>query len=155
MPTKRRTVMKVIPRSLRLRIAEPLRRLQRLRLLYTTEHPVETNGHRPAEGNPDDAGAALDVAERDLAGATFHTAVLRVVAVVAHHEHPSLLHHEGARGCGGTLQPGVLAQQDGVNVTVEVLDVLAGDHLDVPVDVIGGGLFGKIPPPPPLLRHPV
>src|SRR5919201_1226807 len=122
--------MKVMPRCLRTVsvYARPARRL-----LYAAEHPVEPDPHFAAEGDPDDAGAAFDVAEGNLPDAAFDAAVRGIVAVVAHHEDAALFHHEGA----GTLEDGILALQDGMPVAAEVLEIHARDHVDVGVCVLG------------------
>src|SRR5438309_8241597 len=120
--------MKVIPRSLR-RCTRPVYTGDRNPLIHAAEHPLESDAHLSPEGDPDHAGAAFDVAERDLTDSTFHAAVGGVVAVVAHHEDAALLHHERA----GSLEDRVLADEDRVPVTVQVLDVHAGDHIDVGV----------------------
>src|SRR6267142_5566192 len=114
--------------SRRRRSERYLKRSEIVGLVDAAEHSVEADPEGSTEGDPDDAGAALDVAERDLADPAFDAAVGGVVAVVAHHEHASLLDHEGARALE---DGGVLAHQDGMLVAVEVLDVHAGDQLVV------------------------
>src|SRR4051812_36310505 len=111
-----RTVMTVTPRP-------------RFISMHTLEEPLETNAPAPAERDPDDAGAALHVAERGLPDAAFHPAVGGVIAVVAHHEEVPRLHHEAAR----SLEGRVLAHDDRMLVAVEILQVLPRDHLHIRV----------------------
>src|SRR5207253_7045150 len=100
---------------------------------HRAKDALEADAGPPAERDPDDAGPTLHVAEGDLPDATLDAAVGGVVAVVAHHEQAALLDHEGQVA----RKPGVAALQDRVPHAAQVLDVLAGRHLDVGIGVLG------------------